>query len=167
MLRIENRCTHQTSSISFDGINKKDTNKISHSAFMNNYRSFLFLYFDRTRFDRPNERTKNEIVLTLPWNPFFFSTFSFFTFFVCDVRLSACIVDVLSSSLFWFVRYHDLSDCRVCLFILDSFIHAHITFSSRILSFDQSQKTQWKMWFAAKAHSLALFIFMDRSLWVN
>lgn len=55
---------HTNSSISFDGSNKKDTNKISHSAFMNNYRSFLFLYFDRTCFDRP----KKEIVFfsTLP-----------------------------------------------------------------------------------------------------
>lgn len=147
----ENRCALKNtpnSSISFDESNKKDTNKISHSAFMNNYRFFLFLYFDQTNVHRSNEKrncvSSQEKLLLLKTH----SSFRFFLFLSMCVLLlvyvyHGCIIlfFILIRLLSWFVWLHRVSSYFVCL--LHSFIpffmltaYAFIPFFSiHILSF--------------------------------
>lgn len=63
--RLEYCCahtqTHKTHLLVSMGSNKTDTNKISHRDFMNNYRSFLFLYIaDRMCFVRASQANATE-----------------------------------------------------------------------------------------------------------
>lgn len=123
---------------------------------------FLFLYFNRTCFDRTKQKKKFCFFGLRGTH----SSFRLFlSFYLCA---SVCVSDCLCVSrvynpLLCFDSFV-IMICMIASCVFFGFIHSlvllsvHTVCTIHILSFDWSQKTQWKMWCAAKAISLPIHI---------